>query len=154
MMQSCPRCSGPLDRDEVDIGVGTLYGPAGCPHCHWTERMEPRAELVARLQGLRREVTLTQAMATHARRLWIRVSTNGHGKSIAITTPEARALRLARVIGKKRARLAQEDYRRQFMRAVTEITECALMGTPGARGAHWLEEARELRAAIARRGEK
>lgn len=34
---TCPRCGGPLDRDEADVGVGVIYGPAGCPACFWTE---------------------------------------------------------------------------------------------------------------------
>lgn len=36
-LETCPRCGGPLDRDEVDVGVGVIYGPAGCPACFWTE---------------------------------------------------------------------------------------------------------------------
>jgi len=32
---TCPRCGGQLDYDEVDIGVGTLRGNPGCPDCHW-----------------------------------------------------------------------------------------------------------------------
>lgn len=35
--EECPRCGGPLERDEVDIGVGVQTGPAGCPSCFWTE---------------------------------------------------------------------------------------------------------------------
>lgn len=36
-MKHCPRCGAELVRDEVDIGVGVLFGPAGCPDCHWVE---------------------------------------------------------------------------------------------------------------------
>lgn len=33
----CPVCGGELERDAVDIGVGTQYGPAGCRDCGWVE---------------------------------------------------------------------------------------------------------------------
>ncbi|QWY83271.1 hypothetical protein [Rhizobium phage RHph_X2_25] len=34
----CPRCDeGELYRDSVDVGVGTIYGPWGCPCCGWSE---------------------------------------------------------------------------------------------------------------------
>jgi hypothetical protein len=33
----CPQCGGDLERDEADVGVGVIYGPAGCPACYWTE---------------------------------------------------------------------------------------------------------------------
>lgn len=36
-VEHCPRCGGPLERDEVDIGVGVQTGPAGCPSCFWIE---------------------------------------------------------------------------------------------------------------------
>ena len=37
-MKECPNCgSDHIDRDEVDIGVGTQYGPWGCSDCGWTE---------------------------------------------------------------------------------------------------------------------
>lgn len=32
----CPRCGDICDRDEVDVGVGIMYGPFGC-HCGWSE---------------------------------------------------------------------------------------------------------------------
>lgn len=35
---TCPKCgSAHVDRDEVDIGVGTQCGPWGCYDCGWTE---------------------------------------------------------------------------------------------------------------------
>lgn len=37
-MDKCPKCGGELVRDEVDIGVGVMLGPAGCPDCHWMEK--------------------------------------------------------------------------------------------------------------------
>lgn len=34
----CPKCgSDHVDRDEVDIGVGTQCGPWGCFDCGWVE---------------------------------------------------------------------------------------------------------------------
>ena len=37
----CPKCGcTELHRDEVDIGVGTIYGPWGCPECGWSEGSE------------------------------------------------------------------------------------------------------------------
>ena len=33
----CPRCGGALEHDAVDIGVGTMYGPAFCVDCGWSE---------------------------------------------------------------------------------------------------------------------
>ena len=38
-MPPCPNC-GPHDdlwRDSVDVGVGTIYGPWGCPICGWSQ---------------------------------------------------------------------------------------------------------------------
>ena len=33
----CPKCKNDCDRDEVDVGVGVIYGPYGCYHCGWSE---------------------------------------------------------------------------------------------------------------------
>jgi hypothetical protein len=33
----CPKCSTDCDRDCVDVGVGTIYGPYGCSGCGWSE---------------------------------------------------------------------------------------------------------------------
>lgn len=33
----CPCCGAPCQRDEVDVGVGTITGPWGCPDCGWVE---------------------------------------------------------------------------------------------------------------------
>lgn len=35
----CPKCGEDCDRDEVDVGVGVIYGPYGC-WCGWSE--DPR----------------------------------------------------------------------------------------------------------------
>ena len=35
MGESCPRCGTTLEADEVDVGVGVVYGPVGCPGCFW-----------------------------------------------------------------------------------------------------------------------
>jgi len=35
--EKCPKCGGELERDEADVGVGIVYGPAGCPACFWVE---------------------------------------------------------------------------------------------------------------------
>ena len=32
----CPKCGEDCARDEVDVGVGVIYGPWGCP-CGWSE---------------------------------------------------------------------------------------------------------------------
>jgi hypothetical protein len=34
----CPRCGAACWRDEVDVGVGVMYGPWGCP-CGWSENV-------------------------------------------------------------------------------------------------------------------
>lgn len=35
---TCPKCgSEDLYRDEVDVGVGVVRGPYGCPACGWSE---------------------------------------------------------------------------------------------------------------------
>jgi hypothetical protein len=36
----CPKCDGPCFRDDVDVGVGVIYGPWGCSCCGWSE--DPR----------------------------------------------------------------------------------------------------------------
>ena len=33
----CPVCGCVLTREEVDIGVGTMYGPARCDNCGWSQ---------------------------------------------------------------------------------------------------------------------
>jgi len=35
--KACERCGEGCHRDEVDIGVGTIYGPYGCPSCGWSD---------------------------------------------------------------------------------------------------------------------
>lgn len=38
---TCPSCGGThVDRDEVDIGVGTQVGPWGCFDCGWVDGRE------------------------------------------------------------------------------------------------------------------
>ena len=32
----CPNCKGECYRGEVDVGVGIIFGPWGCP-CGWSE---------------------------------------------------------------------------------------------------------------------
>jgi hypothetical protein len=38
--KTCPKCGTECMRDYVDIGVGILYGPWGCPGCGWSEDPE------------------------------------------------------------------------------------------------------------------
>ena len=38
--EPCPECGKSTTRIEVDIGVGTQYGPAECFHCGWSEAAE------------------------------------------------------------------------------------------------------------------
>lgn len=33
----CPKCGNEAHQDSVDIGVGVMYGPNGCPSCGWSE---------------------------------------------------------------------------------------------------------------------
>ena len=37
----CPDCGEECDRDEVDVGVGTIYGPWHCIGCGWEPPAEP-----------------------------------------------------------------------------------------------------------------
>ena len=39
----CPKCTAECGRDEVDVGVGVIEGPWGCPNCGWSE--DPRYDL-------------------------------------------------------------------------------------------------------------
>jgi hypothetical protein len=34
---NCPKCTNDCDRMSVDVGVGIIYGPWGCPLCGWSE---------------------------------------------------------------------------------------------------------------------
>lgn len=34
---NCPNCNSEMDRHEVDVGVGTIYGPWSCPNCPYAE---------------------------------------------------------------------------------------------------------------------
>lgn len=36
----CPKCGTLTDQESVDIGVGIIYGPHGCPNCGWSEDSE------------------------------------------------------------------------------------------------------------------
>jgi hypothetical protein len=36
----CKNCGNDCDRDEVDVGIGVIYGPYGCYQCGWSE--DPR----------------------------------------------------------------------------------------------------------------
>jgi len=38
--KECPNCQSQCDRDEVDVGIGTIYGPWGCYSCGWSESVE------------------------------------------------------------------------------------------------------------------
>ena len=38
----CPNCGSETVCDEVDIGVGTMHGPAHCNNCGWNEEDEIR----------------------------------------------------------------------------------------------------------------
>ena len=47
----CPRCDEPeLYRDSVDVGVGVIHGPWGCPCCGWSEYEEYDLEFGGGLQ--------------------------------------------------------------------------------------------------------
>lgn len=34
---NCPKCGTECHRDSVDVGVGIIHGPYGCPGCAWSE---------------------------------------------------------------------------------------------------------------------
>jgi hypothetical protein len=34
---NCHKCGQQCHRDEVDVGVGIINGPWGCPDCGWSE---------------------------------------------------------------------------------------------------------------------
>lgn len=36
---NCPNCGSECSRDQVDVGVGVIYGPWGC-YCGWSESCE------------------------------------------------------------------------------------------------------------------
>jgi hypothetical protein len=40
MTVKCLNCGMDCDRDEVDVGVGVIYGPYGCNSCGWSEAPE------------------------------------------------------------------------------------------------------------------
>jgi hypothetical protein len=43
---TCPVCGGETEQDEVDVGVGVIRGPRGCPACHWVEEpFDPAASI-------------------------------------------------------------------------------------------------------------
>lgn len=47
----CPKCGEECWRDEVDIGVGVIHGPHGCPGCGWSELEEyDRSEGISQAQ--------------------------------------------------------------------------------------------------------
>lgn len=41
---TCPTCGEECDRDEVNVGVGIIYGPWGCHSCGWSEYDREQAE--------------------------------------------------------------------------------------------------------------
>ncbi len=34
---ACAACGEETWQESVDVGVGVIYGPAGCPNCGWSE---------------------------------------------------------------------------------------------------------------------
>jgi len=36
----CEKCGDDCIRDDVDVGVGVIYGPYGCSSCGWSESPE------------------------------------------------------------------------------------------------------------------
>lgn len=36
----CPKCEADCQHDSVDVGVGVIHGPWGCPICAWSEDSE------------------------------------------------------------------------------------------------------------------
>ena len=38
--QNCPHCGEECCRDDVNVGIGIMYGPWGCPNCGWSEYEE------------------------------------------------------------------------------------------------------------------
>ena len=38
--QKCPKCGSGTTREEVDIGVGMMHGPARCNNCGWSQEEE------------------------------------------------------------------------------------------------------------------
>ena len=44
---NCPKCGSECWRDEVDIGVGTQYGPWNCEGCGWSQEDELADDLLA-----------------------------------------------------------------------------------------------------------
>jgi hypothetical protein len=46
MNKNCPKCGKPCGRDEVDIGIGTQYGPWFCLYCDWSEAADLEATLI------------------------------------------------------------------------------------------------------------
>lgn len=38
--QTCPKCGEECYRDSVDVEVGIIYGPWGCPGCGWSDDSE------------------------------------------------------------------------------------------------------------------
>jgi len=39
----CPKCLADCERESVDVGVGIINGPYGCPDCGWSE--DPKYDL-------------------------------------------------------------------------------------------------------------
>lgn len=36
----CEKCQSECHRDSVDVGVGVIHGPYGCPECGWSQDPE------------------------------------------------------------------------------------------------------------------
>ncbi len=52
----CPNCNGDCWRDEVNIGVGTQYGPWRCPGCGWYQGHEVDAMIDADMAAFAEDV--------------------------------------------------------------------------------------------------
>lgn len=55
--EKCPQCGGELERDEADVGVGVMYGPAGCPACFWVEG-DPIASMASTMPTMPTPISL------------------------------------------------------------------------------------------------
>lgn len=43
--ERCPKCGSVVTREEVDIGVGTMYGHARCDNCGWLQEEDANGPL-------------------------------------------------------------------------------------------------------------
>jgi len=75
----CPKCGTTCERDEADVGIGTIGGPWGCPACHWIEGDYSIVDTIKQAHALQ-DAALLERMRTREEHIRNHLATIGRAK--------------------------------------------------------------------------